>query len=98
MGDQVNSIDVADVDAMATSADVLTFVDTDGNNKIDTVYIQTVLVKKVTYVSSSQIVAGGTTYKTEDENIADGLKKDDWVVITENKKSTMATRTLSRLT
>ena len=84
-GDQVNSIDVADVDAMATSADVLTFVDTDGNNKIDTVYIQTVLVKKVTYVSSSQIVAGGTTYKTEDENIADGLKKDDWVVITENK-------------
>ena len=84
-GDQVNSIDVADVDAMATSADILTFVDTDGNNKIDTVYIQTVLVKKVTYVSSSQIVAGGTTYKTEDENIADGLKKDDWVVITENK-------------
>ena len=84
-GNQIESIDVADVDAMATSADVLTFVDTDGNNKIDTVYIQTVLVKKVTYVSSSQIVAGGTTYKTADENIADGLKKDDWVVITENK-------------
>ena len=84
-GNQVESIDVADIDKMSTSADVLTFVDTDGNNKIDTVYIQTVLVKKVTYVSSSQIVAGGTTYKTEDENIADGLKKDDWVVITENK-------------
>ena len=84
-GNQVESIDVADIDKMSTSADILTFVDTDGNNKIDTVYIQTVLVKKVTYVSSSQIVAGGTTYKTEDENIADGLKKDDWVVITENK-------------
>ncbi len=84
-GNQVESIDVADIDKMSTSADVLTFVDTDGNNKIDTVYIQTVLVKKVTYVSSSQIVAGGTTYKTADENIADGLKKDDWVVITENK-------------
>ena len=84
-GEEVNSIDVDAIDKMSTSADVLTFVDTDGNNKIDTVYIQTVLVKKVTYVSSSQIVAGGTTYKTEDENIADGLKKDDWVVITENK-------------
>ena len=84
-GEEVNSIDVNAIDKMSTSADVLTFVDTDGNNKIDTVYIQTVLVKKVTYVSSSQIVAGGTTYKTEDENIADGLKKDDWVVITENK-------------
>ena len=42
----------ADKSNGVTSLSEVTFVDTDGNNKIDTVYIQTVLVKKVTYVSS----------------------------------------------
>ena len=74
----------AQLAAMKTSANVLTFADTDGNNKIDTVYVKTVLVEKITYAASSQIVAGGETYKYADENIADGLAKDDWVVITKN--------------
>ena len=54
------------------------------SGKIDTVYFTTVTVAKVTYASASQIVAGGTTYKHADENIADGIAKNDWVIITEN--------------
>ena len=84
-GDEVNSVDISDIDGWNTSANVLTFADTDGNNKIDTVYVQTVAVAKVTYAASTQIVAGGETYKYADENIVDGLAKDDWVIITENK-------------
>ena len=75
---------VADLVAMNNTANILTLIDTDDNDKIDTVYVKTVTVEKVTYASSSQIVAGGKTYKYADENIASGVKKDDWVVISEN--------------
>ena len=67
-----------------TSADEVIFVDSDDNGKIDTAIVTTVNVAKATYVSSSEIVAGNTTYKFEDENIADGIAKNDYVVITEN--------------
>ena len=83
-GAAANGYTIANLDAMNTSANVLTFVDTDGNNKIDSVYVKTVTVAKVTYASSTQIVAGGKTYKMADENIVDGLAKDDWVIVTEN--------------
>ena len=62
----------------------VTFVDTDDNDKIDTAVVTTVSVKKVTYVSSSSIIAGGQTYKYADDNIAKDLKKDDFVVITKD--------------
>ena len=62
----------------------VTFVDTDDNDKIDTAVVTTVSVKKVTYVSSSSIIAGGQTYKYADDKIADGLKKDDFVTITKD--------------
>ena len=75
---------VANLVAMNNTANVLTLIDTNDNDKIDTVYVKTVTVEKVTYASSSQIVAGGKTYKYADENIASGVKKDDWVVITKN--------------
>ena len=75
---------VANLVAMNNTANVLTLIDTNDNDKIDTVYVKTVTVEKVTYASSSQIVAGGKTYKYADENIASGVKKDDWVVISEN--------------
>ena len=64
--------------------DKVTFVDTDDNDKIDTAVVTTVSVKKVTYVSSSSIIAGGQTYKYADDNIAKDLKKDDFVVITKD--------------
>ena len=66
------------------SADVVTLIDTDDDNKIDAAYIKTVDVQKVTYVSSSQIIAGSKTYKFADDNIAEDVEKDDWVVITKN--------------
>ena len=62
----------------------VTFVDTDDNDKIDTAVVTTVSVKKVTYVSSSSIIAGGQTYKYADDNIAKDLKKDDFVTITKD--------------
>ena len=83
-GEEVNSVDVADLDKMNTSADNVVLVDSDNNGKIDIVYFQTVNVAKVTYASSTQLVAGGTTYKYADDNIAKDLAKDDWVVITKD--------------
>ena len=67
-----------------TSADEVIFVDSDDNGKIDTAIVPQVNVAKATYVSSSEIVAGNTTYKFEDENIASDIAKNDYVVITEN--------------
>ena len=66
------------------SADEVIFVDSDDNGKIDTAIVTQVNVAKATYVSSSEIVAGNTTYKFEDENIASDIAKNDYVVITEN--------------
>ena len=83
-GERINGYTVAELAAMDTSASVLTLIDSDSNGKIDTVMEKTYTVAKVTYAASSQIVAGGNTYKYADENIAEGLAKDDWVVITEN--------------
>ena len=83
-GEEVNSVDVVALDNMNTSADNVVLVDSDNNGKIDIVYFQTVNVAKVTYASSTQLVAGGTTYKYADDNIAKDLAKDDWVVITKD--------------
>ena len=69
----------------AVSGATVKFIDSDDNSKIDTAIITLKKVAKVTYVSSSSIIADGTTYKYADENIAKDLKKDDWVVISENK-------------
>ena len=66
-----------------TSLSKVTFVDTDGNNKIDTAIVFEVTATKVTYASSSEIVAG-ETYKAEDENIAEGFAKDDYAVVSKN--------------
>ena len=66
-----------------TSIDEVTFVDTDDNGKIDTAIITTKTPAKVTYASSSEIVAG-ETYKYEDENIDKDFAKDDYAVISEN--------------
>ena len=72
-----------DTAANKTSINEVTFVDTDDNGKIDTAIITTKKPAKVTYASSSEIVAG-ETYKYEDENIAKDFAKDDYAVISEN--------------
>ena len=66
-----------------TSINEVTFVDSDDNGKIDTAIITTKTPAKVTYASSSEIVAG-ETYKYEDENIDKDFAKDDYAVISEN--------------
>ena len=63
------------------SADEVKFIDSNDNDKIDTAIITTVDVVKATYVSSTEIVAGSSTYKFEDENISKDIKKDDYVAI-----------------
>ncbi|WP_122790810.1 S-layer homology domain-containing protein [Intestinibacillus sp. Marseille-P6563] len=82
-----NAVDFKD----SQSADVVTLIDSDNNNKIDTAVIKTVKVAKVSFVSSTQIIAdvlgdnvGGMTYKTAEENIAADVEKDDFVIITKN--------------
>ena len=65
------------------SMNEVTFIDSDDNGKIDTAIITTKKSAKVTYVSSTEIVAG-ETYKFADENISKDLAKDDYAVISEN--------------
>ncbi len=94
-----------ELDNNKLNPNMYTFVDTDGNGKIDTLNVTTYNVAKVSYASSDKIIASGKTYKTADENIADGIAKDDWVVITENLyndnkdivKADMSTGTLNGL-
>ena len=63
---------------------VVTFSDTGDNGKYDTAVVTKPTVGKVTSVSSASIVAGGKTYKFADDNIVDGLKKDDYAVVVPN--------------
>ena len=73
----------ADIHSVANrvSADEVKFIDSNDNDKIDTAIITTVDVVKATYVSSTEIVAGSSTYKFEEENISKDIKKDDYVAI-----------------
>lgn len=73
----------ADTAANKKSIDEVTFVDSDGNGKIDTAILTPKTSVKVTYVSTSEIVAGDT-YKFADENIAEGFAKDDYAVVSKN--------------
>ena len=73
----------ADASNGNTSLSEVTFVDSDGDNKIDTAIVIEKTAAKVTYASSSEIVAGDT-YKAEDENIAEGFAKDDYAVVSKN--------------
>ena len=66
------------------SANAVTLADTDDNNKIDTVIVTEVTLAKVTYVSTKEIIAGSQSYKFEDEKIADGIVKDDYVAVYAN--------------
>ena len=66
------------------SANAVVLADTDDNNKIDTVIVTEVVLAKVTYVSTKEIIAGSQSYKFEDEKIADSIVKDDYVAVYAN--------------
>ena len=63
-------------------ADSIKAIDLDGNNKADRIVVVPTDVKEVTYVGSSAATIGGKSYKFDDVAIYDGVKKDDYVVLT----------------
>ena len=75
-----NAVDFED----GNSPDIVTLIDSDDNGKIDNAVIKTVDVQKVTYVSSTQIIAGEQTYRFADETIDEDVARNDYVMITEN--------------
>ena len=62
------------------TAATFSLVDNDDDDKYDVLTIVAPSVVKVTYAGSNSITAG-KSYKYADENIADGIKKDDYVAI-----------------
>ncbi len=80
-----STMTAADFDTTAnkTATKTVNFVDNDGDGKFNIAIITEYLAKEVTYVGSDRITAG-TTYKMEDENIADDIAKDDWAMISYN--------------
>ena len=66
-------------------ASTMTFIDSDGNGRLDAVIVDEYNVAKVSYVGSSSIIAGTETYDFADENIAEGIARDDWAVISYNR-------------
>ena len=69
----------------------VTAIDNDGDNKVDRIVYVPVTVAKVTFVGKESISASAnkttTSYKYEDNDIAEGLAKNDWVLITAGIKS-----------
>ena len=75
---------LAQLDSNILNPNAYTIVDSDGNGRLDALIVKTYDVAQVSYAASDRIIAAGQTYKYADENIADGIAKDDWVVITWN--------------
>ena len=63
-----------------SSYNTVTFIDNDGDGVLEYAVIREMVPGKVTYSNSSEIIAAGTTYDRDDDNIADGIAKDDYVV------------------
>ena len=71
------------------SGDQITFISNDGDDTFDYAIVNPLKSKsgsldKVTYVSSTEFVAGGETYKFEDVIAPTDLKKGDYVAYYEN--------------
>ena len=79
--------DSDDFDArnLAQDASMMTFVDSDGNGKIDAVIVEEYIVAKTSYVGSDSVIVGNTSYDFADENIDENLAKDDWAVVSYNR-------------
>ena len=72
-----------DTDANKVNPSIVTFVDNDGDGKLNIAIITEYLAKEVTYVGSDRITAGAT-YKMADENIASDIAQDDYAMISYN--------------
>ena len=83
---QINGI-TEDMNGLETtaynSADTITFISNDGDNKFDLAYVNPILaVAKVTYVSKNSFTAGGTAYDYDEVIAPTDLAKDNYVVKT----------------
>ena len=80
-----NTNPVATLTNMSAVADAYSFqaIDNNDDGRIDVIVYYPVTVAEVSYVNAKGITANAVTYKFEDHNIADGIEKNDWVVITE---------------
>ena len=67
-------------DVYTDTAATFSLVDNNDDDKYDVLTIVAPTVAEVTYAGSTSITAG-KSYKYADENIADGIKKDDYVAI-----------------
>ena len=85
-----NQLKIADLPAKAASGDQITFISNDGDDTFDLAIVNPLkavsgnTLAKVTYVSSTEFVAGGETYKFEDVIAPTDLKKGDYVAYYEN--------------
>lgn len=64
------------------SADQITFVSNDGDQKFDVAFVNPIQnFGKVTYVGSDKVIAAGKNYDVDNTIIPDGLAKDDYVAV-----------------
>ena len=64
------------------SADQITFVSNDGDEKFDVAFVNPIQnFGKVTYVGSDKVIAAGKNYDVDNTIIPDGLAKDDYVAV-----------------
>ena len=77
----VDSTDLNPVIADAAQAYKFDLLDTTDDDKGDKIIVHPVTVAKVSYAGTKSITAGDN-YTFEKHDIADGIKKDDYVVIT----------------
>lgn len=67
------------------SADQITFVSNDGDEKFDVAFVNPIQnFGKVTYVSSDKVIAAGKNYDTDNTIIPEGLAKGDYVAVYED--------------
>ena len=79
--------DSNDFDArnLKQDASKMTFVDSDGNGRLDAVIVDEINVAKTSYVGSSSVIVGNESYDFDEENIDENIAKDDWAVISYNR-------------
>ena len=65
----------------ANASDEIKFIDNNGDGKVDSMIVTPMTVAEVTYVGSTSITAGNKSYKFEDDDIYEGVAKNDWAVI-----------------
>ena len=62
-------------------------IDQNDNGKVDYIVIYPFSVGEVTYVGSKSITVAGSSYKFEDDNIYDGVAKEDYAIVVDEENT-----------